>query len=50
MYIPDSNSTKKFTLYPPAKAITEIGDNEWVNDEDTIQPVFTISEISVVKF
>eukprot|EP00253_Pinus_taeda_P008478 PITA_08478 len=29
-----------------AKAITEVGDNEWVDDEDTIQPVFTISEIS----
>ena len=46
MYISDGNSTKKFNLYPPAKTITEIGDNEWVDDEDTIQPVFTISEIS----
>src|ERR1700733_5796326 len=46
MYISDGNLTKKFNLYPPAKAITEIGDNEWVDDEDTIQPVFTISEVS----
>ena len=46
MYISDGSSTKKFNLYPPAKAITEVGDNEWVNDEDTIQLVFTISEIS----
>src|SRR6202042_742028 len=46
MYIFDGNSTKKFNLYPLAKAITEIGDNEWIDDEDTIQPVFTISEIS----
>ena len=46
MYISDGNSIKKFNLYPPAKAITEIGDNEWIDDEDTIQPVFTISEIS----
>ena len=46
MYISDGSSTKKFNLYPPAKAITEVGDNEWVDDEDTIQPVFTISEIS----
>src|ERR1700733_1527298 len=46
MYISDGNSTKKFNLYPPAKAITEIGDNEWIDDEDTIQTVFTISEIS----
>lgn len=46
MYISDGNSTKKFNLYPPAKAITEIGDSVWVDDEDTIQPVFTISEVS----
>eukprot|EP00253_Pinus_taeda_P004662 PITA_04662 len=46
MYISDGNSTNKFNLYPPAKAITKVGDNEWVDDEDTIQPVFTISEIS----
>eukprot|EP00253_Pinus_taeda_P012294 PITA_12294 len=46
MYISDGNSTKKFNLYPPAKAITEVGDNEWVNDKDIIQPVFTIFEIS----
>eukprot|EP00253_Pinus_taeda_P005451 PITA_05451 len=46
MYIFDGNSTKNFNLYPPAKAITEIRDNEWIDDEDTIQPVFTISEIS----
>eukprot|EP00253_Pinus_taeda_P019757 PITA_19757 len=46
MYISDGNSTKKLNLYPPTKAITEVGDNEWVDDEDTIQPVFTIYEIS----
>eukprot|EP00253_Pinus_taeda_P033620 PITA_33620 len=46
MYISDGNSTKKFNLYPPAKTITEIGDNEWVDDENTIQHVFTIFEIS----
>eukprot|EP00253_Pinus_taeda_P028513 PITA_28513 len=46
MYIPDGSSTNKFNLYPTEKEITEVGDNEWVDDEDTIQPVFTISEIS----
>eukprot|EP00253_Pinus_taeda_P030524 PITA_30524 len=46
MYISDGNSTKKFNLYPPTKAIIEIGDNEWIDDEETIQPIFTISEIS----
>eukprot|EP00253_Pinus_taeda_P007704 PITA_07704 len=42
--LPDS--TKKFNLYHPAKEITERGDNEWIDDEDTIQPVCTISEIN----
>eukprot|EP00253_Pinus_taeda_P034423 PITA_34423 len=46
MYISDGNSTKKFTLYPPEKAIKEIDDKEWINDEDDIQPLFTITEIS----
>eukprot|EP00253_Pinus_taeda_P012551 PITA_12551 len=46
MYISNGNLKKKFNLYPLAKAITEVGDNEWVDDENTIQPVFTISEIS----
>jgi len=45
MYISNGNSTKKFNLYPPAKSITEVGDNEWVSDENTIQPIFTISKI-----
>eukprot|EP00253_Pinus_taeda_P003083 PITA_03083 len=46
MYIFYGNSTNKFTLYPPTKAITKIDDKEWINDEDVIQPIFTISEIS----
>eukprot|EP00253_Pinus_taeda_P023379 PITA_23379 len=46
MYISNCNWTKKFNLYPPAKAIKEVGDNEWVDDEDTIQLVITITEIS----
>eukprot|EP00253_Pinus_taeda_P032641 PITA_32641 len=46
MYISDGNSTKKFNLYHPTKAITEVEDNEWVDDENIIEPVFTISEIS----
>jgi len=46
MYISYGNSTKKFTLYPPAKAITEIDGKEWIDDEDDIQPLFTMLEIS----
>jgi len=46
MYISDGSSTKKFILYPLAKVITEIDDKEWIDDEDVIHPIFTISEIS----
>ena len=46
MYISDGNSKKKITLYPPAKEITEIDDKEWIDDEDDIQPLFTILDIS----
>lgn len=46
MYISNGNSIKKFTLYPPAKAITKIDNKEWIDDEDDIQPLFIISEIS----
>ena len=46
MYISDGNSTKKFTLYPPTKTITEIEDEEWIDDDNDIQLLFTISNIS----
>jgi len=46
IYIFYGNSTKKFTLYPPARTIIEIDDNEWIDDENDIQPLFTISTIS----
>jgi len=46
MYISNGSSTKKFTLYRPAKAITKVGGNEWINDEDVIQPIFTLFEVS----
>ena len=46
MFISDGNSIKKFTLYPLAKKITKIGDEEWMDDDNEIQPLFTISHIS----
>jgi len=46
MYISDGNSTNKFTLYPPARTITEIDDKEWIDDENDIQPLFTVLDIS----
>ena len=46
MYISDGNSTNKFTLYPPARTITKIDDKEWIDDENDIQLLFTISIVS----
>ena len=46
MYISDGSSTKKFTLYPPTRTITETYDNQWIDGEEDIQPLFTISNIS----
>ena len=49
MCISDGNSTKKFTLYPPAKTITELESEIWIDDYnedfDDIQIVFTLSQI-----
>ena len=46
IYISDGISTNKFTLYPPAKTITDLDDTQWIEDEEDLQPLFTISEIS----
>jgi hypothetical protein len=46
MYISDGNSTKKFNLYPPAKAITEIGEMSGLMMKILYNLFFTISEIS----
>lgn len=46
MYISCGNSTKKFTLYPPARTIIEIDEKECIDDENDIQPLFTILDIS----
>lgn len=48
-FISNGNSTKKFTLYPLEKVITEIERKVWIEDDDeyfeNIQPIFTISQI-----
>ena len=46
MYIFDGSSTKKFILYASTKKITELDDTQWIEDEEDLQPLFTISEIS----
>ena len=46
MLILDGNSTKKFTLYPPAKTTIEIENEEWIDDyDDDIQHVFIIEQV-----
>ncbi len=46
MYIYDGTSTKRFTLYPPAKTITEIESEVLIDDDnedfEDIQLVFTL--------
>ena len=46
MFIIYGSSTKKFTLYPPAKTTIDIEREEWMDDDNDIQPIFTISQIS----
>lgn len=49
MYIFYGGPTKKFTLYPPKKTITEVESEFWIDDDnenfDDIQLVFTLSQI-----
>lgn len=44
-FISDGNSTKKFILYPPARTTIETENEEWIDDEDDIQHVFTTGQI-----
>ena len=46
MFISNGSSTKKFTLYPPTKTMIELENEEWMDDDNGIQPIFTISQIS----
>ena len=46
MFIDDKSSTNKFTLYPPAITMIEVESEEWMDDDNDIQPIFTISQVS----
>lgn len=50
MFISNGISTKKFTLYPPTKKTIEIGSEEWIDDDDDIQPVFNTEQVRRTKF
>ena len=43
IFIFDGSSTKKFTLYPPTKTMIEIENEELMDYDNDIQPIFTIS-------
>jgi len=45
MFISDGSSTKKFTLYPPAKTTIEVESEEWIDDDIDIRPIFVTSII-----
>jgi len=47
MYISDGILTKKFTLYPDAKTISEVESDIWIDDDNEyfndLQPVYILS-------
>jgi len=49
MYISYANSTKRFTFYPPAKKLTKVESEVWIDDDNEdfkdIKTVFTLSQI-----
>ena len=45
MFISDWSSKKKFTLYPPAKTTIEVENEEWIDDDIDIRPIFATSQI-----
>jgi len=45
MFISDGSSTKKFILYPPAKKTIEVENEEWIDDDIDIKPIFSTSQI-----
>lgn len=49
MYISDGSSTNKFTLYPPAKTITKVESEIWIDDDNEdfneLQLVYTLSQL-----
>ena len=45
MFISDGNSTKKFTLYPPARTTIDTKTEEWIEDGEDIQPIFVTEQV-----
>jgi hypothetical protein len=51
MTISHENSTKKLTLYPPAKPSPDLENSPWVedNDKEPTQPLLTLDQASIFK-
>ena len=53
MYLPQGNSFKQVSLYPPTKDITKMQDETWFDKEpsdgESSQPIFTIDQIGSLK-
>lgn len=45
MFISGGNFKKKFTLYPPARTTIDTKTEEWIEDEEDIQPIFTTEQV-----
>lgn len=46
LFISDGSSTKKFILYPLGKTMIEVENEEWIDNDNDIQPVFTVAKIN----
>jgi len=45
MFISDGNYIKKFTLYPPTRTTIDTKIEEWIEDEEDTQPIFTTEKV-----
>ena len=45
IFISDGSTTKKFTLYPPAKTTVQVDNEEWIDDDFDIRPIFATSQL-----
>jgi len=43
MFILDGSLKKKFALYPPAKTMIEVENEEWIHHDNDIKTIFTIA-------
>lgn len=45
MFISNGSATNKFTLYPLEKSTVEVENEEWIDDDFNIRPIFSTSQL-----